>query len=179
MTNGILYPVPKLHTHTVYLHYILTSKHMPLIHLSKGLVYCSYFILILFLIISIIIISSPTPPTMSHYWDLLLWSTKLPPHTIISSLLTPPHPQPLVQLSSSNGCEVTPTPVFQNLSIISVLQIESNLLVLGMMTIPSRKQLHLSASTALCITLLRHSHTTDLSWLLWNFFNMSGPLHTY
>ena len=57
MTNGILYPVPKSHTHTVYLHYILTSKHMPLIHLSKGLVYCSYFILILFLIISTIIIS--------------------------------------------------------------------------------------------------------------------------
>jgi hypothetical protein len=53
MTNGILYPVPKLHTHTVYLHYILTSKHMPLIHLSKGLVYCSYSILILFLIIII------------------------------------------------------------------------------------------------------------------------------
>jgi len=62
----------------------------------------------------------------------------------------PPHPQPLVQLSSSNGCEVTPTSVFQNLSIISVLQIESNLLVLGM-TIPSTKQLHLSATTALCI----------------------------
>jgi hypothetical protein len=39
---------------------------------------------------------------------------------IISSLLTPPHPQPLFQLSSSNGCEVTPTSVFQNLSIISI-----------------------------------------------------------
>ena len=37
----------------MYLHYILTSKHMPLIHLSKGLLYCSYFILILFLIIII------------------------------------------------------------------------------------------------------------------------------
>ena len=37
----------------MYLHYILTSKHMPLIHLSKGLLYCSYFILILFLIITI------------------------------------------------------------------------------------------------------------------------------
>ena len=69
---------------------------------------------------------------------------------IISSLLTPPHPQPLVQLSLSNGCEVTPTSVLQDLSIISVLQIESNLLVLGM-TLPSRKQLHLSVSTALCI----------------------------
>ena len=45
----LLVPIP----HTVYLHYILTSKHMPLIHLSKGLLYCSYFILILFLIIII------------------------------------------------------------------------------------------------------------------------------
>ena len=85
--------------HTVYLqHYILTSKHT----FQKG----SCIVPILFLSFSLLLLSI----------------------IIISSLLTPPHPQPLVQLSSSNECEVTPTSVLQGLSIISVLQIESSLL---------------------------------------------------
>jgi len=204
-------PIP----HTVYLHYILTSKHMPLIHLSKGLLYCSYFILILFLIIFILFLI-----IIIHYHHLFT------PHSS----------------SSSTSC---PAILFQwmwgntNISV-SVLQIESNLLVLGM-TIPPTKQLHLSASTALCIystpslsywsilTLIElfqhvmstsyllkafgilyaiqsgHEYSTppptlslchvtacvlhigvlvtllvgDDSNLLWNFFNMSGPLRTY
>jgi len=67
-------PIP----HTVYLHYILTSKHMPLIHLSKGLLYCSYFILILFLIIFILFLI-----IIIHYHHLFT------PHSSSSSTSCP------------------------------------------------------------------------------------------
>jgi len=70
----LLVPIP----HTVYLHYILTSKHMPLIHLSKGLLYCSYFILILLLIIIILFLI-----IIIHYHHLFT------PHSSSSSTSCP------------------------------------------------------------------------------------------